>query len=243
MSVPKIIHYCWFGNKEQPTYVNSNINQWKKKLPDYEIIEWNETNFPMSELPEYAIEAKNEGKIAFLTDYVRLYVLYQYGGIYLDVDVEIVRPFNDDMLQNDFIGLEDKVTVCSAVIGTRPHAEWIMKLLQIYKKRKFIIDGKPDLTPNSEYIFMFLKENYGLKYIADNETDILSNGLTIYGKSYFSPMDFVTGKIKMTNNTYTIHHFKSTWKSSKGRLIGRVSVLLHRIVGDEIHSRIKHLFR
>lgn len=242
MSIPKIIHYCWFGGKQQPAYVIKNIKEWQKIIPDYKFIEWNENNFPMDSIPIYAKEAMREGKIAFLTDYVRLYVLYQYGGIYLDVDVEIIRPFTDKMLQHDFIGLEDKMAVCSAVIGAEPKSRWIGDLLNLYEKRRFIINGTMDLTPNSEYIFNFLMEQYDLKYIESNDIDILKNGLTIYGNIYFSPMDFVTGKIKITHETYTVHHFKSTWKSPKSRLIGRASLFLHRVVGDKIHRKIKYLF-
>ena len=97
--IPKIIHYCWFGKKEKPEIVKKCINSWTDKLKEYEIIEWNEDNFEMNS-NRFITEAYRLGKYAFVSDYVRLYALYEYGGIYLDTDVEIYKEFSEDILEN-----------------------------------------------------------------------------------------------------------------------------------------------
>ena len=161
--IPKIIHYCWVGNKPKPQEVLNYIESWKKILPDYEIKEWNEENFDFRNACSYAKEACEEKKWAFVTDYMRLSILYQYGGIYLDTDVELLKRFDELLNQPAFMCYECSFAVCTAVIGAEKHSKIIGDLLQSYNKRKFRQnDGRLDIMPNSRYIFDYLTNNYGM---------------------------------------------------------------------------------
>ncbi|MDF2883286.1 MAG: glycosyl transferase [Clostridiaceae bacterium] len=240
LSIPNIIHYCWFGGKPKPQKVLDYISTWKKFAPKFEFKEWNEETFPISRLNRYARQAYDAGKFAFVTDYVRLKVLYSEGGIYFDTDVEMIQPFSDLILQHGFIGLEEKFTVCSAVIGVPIREAWVKELLDVYDKRNFLIeDEKMDMTPNSSTIYNYLIDKYGGLEMENNDCIHLSSSLSIYSKEYFSPKDFVSGKIHCTNKTFTIHHFEGTWKSRKEIFIGRISTFLKRILGVKVHNKLK----
>lgn len=135
--IPKVIHYCWFGGKPKPSSVINNISTWKKFLPDYEIIEWNENNFPTNE-NVFAKEAYDAKKYAFVADYCRLYVLYKCGGIYFDTDVEVIKSFNDFEEYDFFIGLEMDNQVGTSVIGSQPYHPLVRNFLEYYQDRHFM---------------------------------------------------------------------------------------------------------
>lgn len=243
MSVPKKIHYCWFGEKEKPVEVLDCIESWKKYAPEYEVYEWNEDNFPRDIMIPYAQEALDAKKFAFVTDYVRLYVLYKYGGIYLDTDIEMIKSFPNNILEHDFLGLESESTICTAVIGCKPKSKWVEKLLKYYSQRNFLINGYMDTMPNSEYIFNFIDEELKKLEIEDGDSKQISDELIVYGRDFFSPKDFVTGRINCTSQTITIHHYKGTWKSDRELVIGKCSTLLKRVVGKNMHQKIKSVLK
>ena len=136
-TIPKTIHYCWFGNNDKPTIVKKCIESWEKNLSDYEIIEWNEETFNI-ECNDFVKEAYEKKMYAFVSDYVRVYALYNYGGIYLDTDVEVNKSFND-LLENDSIwGFEEKNYIATSTIGARKGNELIKEFLDEYNGRKFI---------------------------------------------------------------------------------------------------------
>lgn len=198
--IPKIIHYCWFGKKEKPESVRFCINTWKKHLPDYQIIEWNENNFKYKHL-KFTREAYAMKKYAFVCDVCRLYALYNYGGIYLDTDVEVVKSFNDFLNESSFVGKEAKDLVSTGVIGTHAKEEWVYQFLKLYENRSFIThDGGMNLQPNTELLTKLLKEL---------PTKISP---TIYPIDFFSAKDWETGLVEITNNTITIHHYNASWK-------------------------------
>jgi mannosyltransferase OCH1-like enzyme len=233
--IPKIIHYCWFGGNKLSEDVKRYIDSWHRFCPDYLIIEWNEKNFDMSGIP-YVKEAYDQKKWAFVSDYVRLYALKNYGGIYLDTDVEIIKSL-DQFLQNKaFIGAESKYSVCTAVIGAEKNAKFIDELLHLYDNIHFVNGQKIDMTPNSQRIFKYLETKYKYK---DSDTPIHWNNCTLYPKEYFSPINCYTFKQEITKNTYCIHRFAGTWKNKKELYLNKIKAFITRIIGEDCRNTLK----
>jgi hypothetical protein len=206
--IPKIIHYCWFGNAPLPELAQKCIASWKIFFHDYEIIEWNETNYDVNKI-KYSSEAYNAKKYAFVSDYARFDILYQYGGIYFDTDVEVIKPF-DNILQNGgFMGFESTRTVNAGLgMGCNAGLGIIYQILQFYAILRFInTDSSYNLHTVVEYVTNILNKN-GLK--AENEIQKLE-GLTIYPTDYFAPKSALTGELTITKNTYSIHHYDASW--------------------------------
>lgn len=223
MSIPKIIHYCWFGGNELPATAQKCIGSWKKHCPDYEIKEWNESNFDIS-CNTYVKQAYEAKKYAFVSDYVRLFVLYNYGGVYMDTDVEVLKPL-DKFLENEaFSGFETPKSVPTGIMACVQQHAFFKLLLSYYDGRPFIKnDGLYDLTTNVTTITEYCVQS-GLNL---NNTLQTVNGVTFYPQSYFCPKDYNTGKVCITPDTYTIHHFSGSWisrseklKSSLTRMLG-----------------------
>ena len=163
MKIPKIIHYVWLGGKEKPQLFYKCLESWKKFCPDYKIIEWNESNFDFSNC-KFAVDAYKAKKFGYVADFIRVNVLNDCGGIYLDTDVEIVKSF-DDLLDNDFfLSFENEVYVETATLGSIKKHPFLQRMINYYQKREFYINGKPDLTPNTP-IFAIVLE----KYVRPNE--------------------------------------------------------------------------
>lgn len=242
-TIPKIIHYCWLGGREKPKDVQQYMDGWKEKLKDYEIREWNEETFPFDQIQcSYLKEAMENKKWAFVTDYMRLYILYQYGGIYMDTDMELLKPLDDFLNYDSFIGLESSYTLCTAVIGAKPGQIWLKELLAAYEQRKFISEkGKMDIMPNSQYIFNFLTDKHGL--VCEKKLQRLSNGLVILPQEYFSPMNYLTMQTNVTEKTYGIHHYKGTWKSDRERRKDQIQGIITRIIGEKNRKRLKKLLK
>lgn len=235
-SIPKIIHYCWIGNKPKPREVLEYIENWKKLLPDYEIKEWNEHNFDFSNVCNYAKEAYEEKKWAFVTDYMRLSVLYKYGGIYLDTDVEILKAFDELLNHSAFMCYECSFTVCTAVIGAEKHSKIIGDLLQTYNSRKFRQnDGRLDTTPNSRYIFDYLSNNYGMLY---NGETFETKDIVVYPEYFFSPMNYATRTMGDSSKSYAIHWYSGTWKSKGKKLQDRIMAAVTKIIGEKKRERL-----
>lgn len=208
--IPKIVHYCWFGGNKLPHLATKCINSWKKKLPEYTFILWNEDNFDIESSIPYVKDAYNQKKYAFVSDYVRLYALYTYGGIYLDTDVEVLKSFDDLLFNESFIGRESDCFLCTAVIGARPNMKWILELLNLYAERSFIrSDGTLDVTTNVIQITFYWREK---SLEMSNKMQILPE-LTVYPICYFSPKSWESGKCDLSDNTYSIHYFAGTWHS------------------------------
>lgn len=207
--IPKKIHYCWFGRGEMPDLAKKCIESWKKYLPEYEIKEWNEDNFDLSRYP-YAKQAYENRKFAFVTDVVRLYALYTEGGIYMDTDVEVVKPL-DSLLQYEAVsGFETTNLVPTGLMASEKGSAIIGELLSDYKGREFLnANGEFNLTTNVIYITDTLNK-YGLKL--NNEFQTV-NGFTLFPWDYLCPKSVKDGKIYCTENTLTIHHFAGSWHS------------------------------
>ena len=209
--IPKIIHYCWFGNNPMPHTVLEYIETWKKFCPDYKIIEWNEGNFPIDD-NIYCNEAYKAKKWAFVTDYVRLKVLYEYGGFYMDTDVEVVKSLDPLRVFDAVSGYESNVHIQTGIIGSEANNEWIGMLLDDYAGRHFRKDnGDLDLTTNVITITKLTKEKYKLDL--DGYKKIFGKNNVILPFEYLCAKSLESGKVVKTNNTYTIHHFAGSWLS------------------------------
>lgn len=220
MSIPKIIHCCWFGGSPLPGYAVKCMDSWKRFCPDYEIKLWNEESFDFSSC-KYAAEAYENKKYAFVTDYVRLAVLYEYGGIYLDTDVELLKPLDPLLSKAGFAGFErgapgpygrDFLIATGLGIGSEPKNELIFSMLRDYDGVSFAGEnGQIDVTPCSARNTGTLIR-HGL--VPDGSYQELG-GFCFYPVSYFAPYDFVTHKTRITGHTYSIHHYAASWSSQK----------------------------
>ena len=206
--IPKIIHYCWFGGGELPELALKCIESWKKFLPDYEIKEWNESNFNLDLYP-YAREAYDNRKFAFVTDIVRLYALYHEGGIYMDTDVEVLKNLDNYLIHNAFSGFESDGYILTGIIASVAHNHWLKLQLDYYDGRHFLFkNGSLDLTTNVEIITKITKAHYKIE-LNNSYQDI--GDIVFYPSDFFCPKNHATGIISFTKNTACIHHFAGSW--------------------------------
>lgn len=213
--IPKIIHYCWLSQDEFPELIQKCMNSWREKLPDYEIKCWNTSNFDVN-ICQYTREAFQERKYAFVSDYIRLYALYNEGGIYLDSDIEVIRRF-DNLLDNPaFTCFENEHSVAAWIFGSEKGNPLFKEFMDYYKDKKFIIDNdKYDLTPNPVPITNICVEK-GLNL--NGNLQYLEN-ITIYPSDYFCPYNRAKEELNITENTYSIHYFNGAWMSDKKKKI------------------------
>ena len=236
--IPKKIHYCWFGRGEKPKLAKNCIASWKKYCPDYEIIEWNEDNFDVNMNP-YTKMCYEQKKYAFLSDYVRLLVVYEHGGIYFDTDVEVIN--NIDFLLNEkaFIGFEIDGTEKQIGIvntgqgfGALPRNLAVKAMTEEYHG---LLNGKqePEGCPilNTRALTKLgLKKGKGVKKL---------QYITIYPSEYFNPYESATGRLNKTNNTLSIHWYSGSWLSVTQRIRGRISKPLHRLLGINFFRKFR----
>lgn len=212
MSIPKIIHYCWFGGNPKPKLAEKCIKSWKKFCPDYEIIEWNEQNFDLQQAPAYVRQAYEAKKWAFVTDYVRLYAMIAQGGIYMDTDVEVVKPLDEFLHYRAFSGFEDGIHVSTGVMACEKGHPMFQKMLQYYDTASFYNpDGSMNLTTNVETVTRLWLQ-HGLQ---QNNCFQLLDGIAIYPKDVFSPVSYETMELERTENTHTIHWFSGSWHTEE----------------------------
>jgi hypothetical protein len=224
--IPKIIHYCWFGKGPMPELMIKCLASWKKYLPTYQLMVWNEDNFDVNTY-RFAAEAYKERKFAFVSDVCRLHALNEMGGIYLDTDVEFLRPLDEGILDdNAFTGFEDNLLLSSAIMGSEKNGQWVKDLLAHYHHRSFYLaDGGFDVNPNTEVITAFMKREKGV--VIDNTFQQLKGYCTIYPSDYFCPKSWKTLKIKQTENTYCIHHFAgSLLHNNNYSILGKLANLI-----------------
>lgn len=221
--IPKKIHYCWFGGKPKPTEVTEYIEHWKYLNPDFKIKEWNEHNFDINIMP-FVKQAYLAKKYAFVADVARLYALSEMGGIYLDTDVELIKPFNYDLLKNEsFVGFElsRQLMIGTAVIACEKGHKFWKDFYHFYENMNFINpNGSYNNTPNVDYLTERLLQ-LGCKL---NDEEQIINGIHIYPRSVFSPKNYATKRIRCTDKTISIHHFASTWQPLWKRILLRIWV-------------------
>lgn len=232
--IPKKIHYCWFGRGPLSDLTLKCIESWKKFLPDYEIIQWNEDNFDVNSY-SFAKEAYEAKKYAFVADVCRLEVLNKCGGIYLDTDMEVIRPITN-VTDEIIFGFEDVEFVNTAIIIAPKHHEFLIEILDIYKE----IDFKENLKKLSDITIPKIVTKNLLKkgLILNNESQVVRKSIKIYSSEYFYPLNFFTGKLNITEKTLTIHHYDSSWMSSGQKTVMKLKFFLISIFGTSIISKI-----
>lgn len=231
MSIPKVIHYCWFGHGEMPRLAQKCIDSWKKKCPDYEIICWNEDNFDLTQ-NEYMRQAYEAKKWAFVSDYARLKILYDHGGIYLDTDVELLKPL-DALLQNKgYMGFDEKGIVATGLgFGAEKGNPIIEAFLKDYDDISFVLpDGSFDLTPCPDRNTATLKR-LGMDTTVQSQTFM---DTVFLPREYLCPMDYYTGKKTITKNTYSIHHYCASWTSP----VTKRTTMVKRIIGVKMYDKL-----
>ena len=231
--IPKVIHYCWFGGSPLPEDANKCLESWKKHCPEYKIIEWNESNFDINSNC-YIKEAYEAKKYAFVTDYVRLFVMYEYGGIYMDTDVELVKNLDDFLKNHAFSGFESANSIPTGIMASEKHFKLFGDLLKYYENKHFLNDdGSYDTTTNTVTITEMCKK-YGL--VLNNKYQVI-DGFALYPNDYFCPFENETGMLKKTDNTVAIHWFAKSWVNDESAKLLKFTRVLHRIFGTErIHN-------
>ena len=238
--IPKIIHYCWFGRGEKPMLAKKCIASWKKYCPDYEIIEWNEDNFDIN-LNPYTKWCYENKKYAFLSDYVRLLVVYQNGGLYFDTDVELLKN-PDFLLENQaFFGFEtDEIEVsnpknaeCNTGLAFGSVASGLA-LEAMLKEYDPLLDGKHGVVMCPKLNTQAL-EKLGL--VRDGSYQKFDWG-TVYPKEYFNPYDSTTGRLNKTKNTVSIHWYMGSCLTTTQKIRSFISKPIHRMFGVDIKQRI-----
>ncbi len=235
--IPKTIHYCWFGGREKPEIVNRCIESWKTHLPDYQIIQWNEQNFDIN-CDLYIKEAYEAGKFAFVSDYARLHVLYYFGGIYLDTDVEVFKPFDDLLHHDSFWGFEQENYIATSTIAAAKGNKLIKAFLDTYSGKSFAMEGGSYET-NVAVITAMLKK-LGLK--ANGQYQEIAGIGAFYPQTYFSPYDYINCRTFRTENTYAMHYFYKSWLPFRARVKGRMKQTLARIIGGDNIARIRKFY-
>lgn len=237
--IPKIIHYCWFGGSEKSALAKKCIQSWKKYCPDYKFIEWNESNFDMNYCP-YVKEAYQHKKWAFITDVVRLYALVNYGGIYMDTDVEVLKPLDGILKYEAISGFQEADFIPTGLMASVKNQELFKELLDDYQDRHFELeDGSLDTTTNCTLI-----TNTCLKYglVLNNEEQTV-RGFTLKPLDVFCAKNSLTGVVKVTSRTLTIHHFAGSWTTPKNRLNTRIDRFMRRHFGNKFADSIRRLIK
>lgn len=237
--IPKVIHYCWFGGNPLPNSAQKCIASWRKYLPDYEIKEWNESNFDVNIIP-YTAEAYKAKKYAFVSDYARFWILYKYGGLYFDTDVEVIKNMDDIIAKGPFMGCENEAKAGATPaqlgvapglgLGVNPGLGLYGEILNWYNTHHFIT-WTGVIEKNVVDITTEILNKNGIEILDDGV--LKSSGILIYPKEYFCPKDYITGEMNITDKTKSIHHYSATWVSNKrtfvDKVIKRLKFILIRI--------------
>ncbi len=213
--IPKVIHYCWFGGKQLPLLAEKCIESWKKNLSEYKIVCWNEDNFDLDSC-KYVKEAYKAEAWAFVSDYARLKVVYDNGGIYLDTDVEVLRPYDDLLNKNCFLCSETSGYVATGLgFGAEKGSMIIGEMLDQYEQSHYDYgNGVYDETPCPLRNTLPLTR-LGFSFSSDSIWE--NKNVIVFPPEYFCPMDYVTREINVTDNTYSIHHYSALWINDSDR--------------------------
>lgn len=231
--IPKTIHYIWFGGNPLTPLAEKCIASWREFCPDYEIVRWDESNFDDGG-NRYFKEALAAKRWAFASDYARLKILVENGGIYMDTDVQLLKSLDRFLFEEAFSGFETESRISTGLMACRDSFPLFERLLNDYKEKKFIKpNGQPDLTTNVTLITQACLER-GLILNGEKQT---VEGLTLYPTDWFCPKDWLTKEVRLTENSHAIHHFDGSWagggtraKHAFMRLLGPKGVALFKQV-------------
>lgn len=235
MSIPKIIHYCWFGGKPLPKSCRKMIATWEQNLPGYEIWRWDETTFDVTS-SAFVSAAYQAGKYAFVSDYARLCALKEYGGIYLDTDIEVIRSF-DDLLEGHsaVFGFESGEKVMTAFMAAQAEHPLIHAFLSRYCGKVFDASAP---EPNTVVLTELLRE-HGLHI--HNTTQSLDGDVVVFPLDYFQAYDFSKAQLCITDHTCTIHRCFGSWCSPKERMLFALKRTLGKYLPGKVYSSLKSI--
>lgn len=235
--IPKKIHFIWFGRGKYNDRIINCINSWHRFLPDYEFKLWNEDTFDICKSCIFVQQAYANKKYAFVSDYVRLYALYHEGGIYMDTDIEVIKPFDEKILGNKAVFSLDDGGYLSALMMSAPNEPFFAEMLDFYNGISFL---KEDGSMNMEVNNTYLQEKLiALGYERVNALQTLSNGFVFYPDDYFHCRSLTTGKLNKTTNTYTIHWHTITWVPLKTRMINFIRIhILVPVLGADLYTKL-----
>lgn len=233
--ISKIIHYCWFGRGEKPQIVKECIKSWSENLKGYKIIQWNEENFDINS-NKFVKEAYENGKYAFVSDYVRVFALYNYGGIYMDTDVELLKNFDNYLDNESFWGFEAGNYIATSTIGAEKGSFIIKKFLDSYEGKNFLNEnGEFNVTTNVKIVSEIFKE-LGVEL---NGIYQKINGLgAIYPMNIFSPYDYRYYEISKSSETVAIHHYYKSWLPAKERTKQFFKKNFIKVIGSKKYKKL-----
>ena len=244
---PKVIHYCWFGGNPLPDIAVKCINSWKKYFPDYEIKEWNESNFDLAGCA-YVKEAYEAKKWAFVSDYARFWILYNYGGLYFDTDVEVIKDMSDIIAKGAFFGCEVAEKCAPGFglgvnpglgLGVNPGLGLCKEILESYQNDHFLNDdGNYNYETVVERVTNILKL-HGLKEC--NDIQKIAD-VSIYPPEYFCPMNYSTGKLNITENTRSIHWYDASWLDERMKKRRMRSEKIRNVFGEKAGVRLSKIY-
>ena len=246
--IPQVIHYCWFGGKELSEKEIKCINSWKKFCPCYEIKRWDETNFDLNS-NTYCREAYERKMWAFVSDYARFKILYDYGGLYFDTDVELIKPIDDIIEIGAFFGLEktnnssisDRAINPGLGMGVERHNIIYKEILDYFDNTSFIDKSGKNNTKTivKTVTEIFLKHGFA---VSSNEKIQKIEGISIYPDDFFAPIDYRTGIATITNNTRSIHHYAGTWLTDYEIAIKNMQYKFVKIFGEKQGLLVGNIF-
>jgi hypothetical protein len=248
--IPRIIHYCWFGGKELSPLAQRCIASWKKYCPDYEIKRWDESNVDLDSCA-YVKEAYQAKKWAFVSDFVRFYVLYEFGGVYFDVDVELIKPLEPIIFKGPFMSIEsypgcfsggndDILLNPGQGIAAEKNNPFYKEIIDYYKTINFITDGG---TQNTKTVGQHVTELFLSKGLRKENKYQVVNGINIWPKEYFNPVNPNSGRIEISEETVSIHHYAGTWVDKKTRIRDKCFQFVYRVFGKKIADGLKKKYR
>lgn len=226
--IPKKIHYFWVGDKPMPEKNKACIESWKKFCPDYEIIEWNESNYDFS-VCKYMAQAYEAKLWGFVPDYARLDIIYRKGGIYLDTDVELLQSLDNLLNCKAFLGFENRTSVAPGLgFGAEPGNEILKQIRDLYHSFSFYNEnGTPNIVPSPFYMTEFLK-SYSLQLNGKRQS---VHGIDIFPAEYFAPLCYANNRLKITQNTYSIHWYDASWHTLEQKKRLKYKQRINRIFG------------
>lgn len=261
MAIPKVIHYCWLGGGNKPESVLKCIESWRLACPDYEIKEWNETNLNVN-INLYTSEAYKAKAWGFVPDYLRLWIVYNNGGIYVDTDVQMLRSFDSLLEHHAFAGFEKGTGDENGLFvnfgqgfAAEKHNPVIKRHMEIYDKMNYLLpDGSYNRIASPHYTTEVLQE-YGLDRTRNEYQGL--NGITIFPDDYFCPKSFATGLVRKTKNTYSIHQFDGSWYSEeeqkqreqwekdakKDYFMHLPHIIIRKMIGNKNYEKLKNIIK
>lgn len=238
MMIPKVLHYCWFGGAPKSELILRCMDSWKKYCPDYEIREWNEENVSIADCPLYVRQAYAMKKWAYVSDYVRLKIVYENGGIYLDTDVELLKSPQELLTHNSFFGFEDGAFINTGLcFGAERHSAIVGELMASYDGVPFLLpDGTVDALPcPKRNTAVFIK--HGLKQ--NDRMQVLEGDVLVLPSIYLCPLDFSTFRMRKSKKSISVHHYAASWMREDEKESHKAFVLAHQ--GERFKPLVKRM--